>query len=129
VFDEDWKEVLRQHNNVPYIHTTDAASLQGLFSKRNGWDDDSVDDLVLDCVRVIKRHVAIPSLLPGEPRIVTLTIYLDDYKKAREKNPRMPNSVNEICTSESLGFVFRWGRKIGAEWYHLYFDQGEEFHG
>jgi hypothetical protein len=125
-FQEDWRKVLGQHNNVPYLHTTDAAHLQGSFSKRKGWDDDSVDDLILDCVRVIKRHLAMPSFVSGELRpglrVVTMTIYLEDYRNAREKNPKMPNSVSEICTSESLGFVFRWGRKIGADWYHLYFD-------
>ena len=132
-FQEDWIKVLGQHNNVPYLHTTDAAHLQGLFSTRKGWDNNSVDDLILDSVRVIRRHVAMPSFVSGEfmpgLRVVTMTIYLEDYRKTREKNPKMPNSVNEICTSECLGFVFRWGRKIGAESYHLYFDQGEDFYG
>ena len=132
-FQADWRKMLGQHNNAPYLHTTDAISLQDPFSKKNGWDVDCVDALILDCVRVIKRHVAMPSLVPGEfrpgLRVVTLTVYLEDYKKAREKNPKIPNSVNEICTSELLGFVFRWGRKIDADCYHLYFDQGEPFYG
>jgi hypothetical protein len=131
-FQEDWKKTLGQHD-VPFLHTTDAITLNAPFSLKDGWNDNSVDDLILDCVRVIKRHIAMPSLVPGEfrpgLRVVTMTIYLEDYKKAREKNPEMPNSVNEILTSELLGFVFRWGRRIGAEYYHLYFDQGEDFYG
>jgi hypothetical protein len=132
-FIADWKMVLESHNKVPYLHTTDAVTLNGPFSKKNGWNDALVDNLILDCVRAVKRHIAMPSLVPGEfrpgLRVVTMTIYLEDYKRAREKKPEMPNSVNEICTSEMLGFVFRWGRKIGAEWYHLYFDRSEDFYG
>jgi hypothetical protein len=131
-FQEDWKKTLDQHN-VPFLHTTDALTLNGPFSLKDGWTDNSVDNVILNCVRVIKRHIAMPSLVPGEfrpgLRVVTMTIYLEDYKKAREKKPEMPNSVNEICTSEMLGFVFRWGRKAGAEWYHLYFDRNEDFYG
>jgi hypothetical protein len=69
------------------------------------------------------------SILKAGLMVVTLTIPLSDYKRAREYNPKLPNSVTEICTSESLGYCFKWGRGIGAEWYELYFDQGEPFYG
>jgi hypothetical protein len=74
-----------------------------------------------------------PLLVDGEFRAglhaITMTIYLEDYKKAREDNPLLSNSVYELCTSEVLGFVFRWGQKVVAECHHLYFDQGEEYRG
>lgn len=131
-FIADWNDVLTRYN-VPYLHVTDALTFNGPFSWSKGWSDRLVDDFICDCVRVARRHAAMPSLVEGEfrggLRAVTMTIYLEDYKKAREANPLIPNSVYELCTSEVLGFVFRWGRKVGAEQHHLYFDQGEAFRG
>jgi hypothetical protein len=133
VFTSDWDKVLTKHNNTAFLHTTDAVSLQREFSKDNGWSKESVDALISDCVSVIAEHISIPGPFgniakPGL-HVVTLTIPLDDYRRARESDPRLPNSVAEICVSESLGFCFKWGRRIGAEFYQLYFDQGEPFFG
>ncbi len=127
-----WNEVLRKHN-AAFLHTTDAVSLQREFSRENGWSKESVDFFILDCVSVIAEHLSTPGAFghlakPGL-HIVTLTIPLDDYRRAKESNSKLPNSVTEICASESLGFCFRWGRRIGAQWHHLYFDQGEPFYG
>jgi len=58
-----------------------------------------------------------------------MTIFLEDYKRARAANSLLPNSVYDLCISEMLGFVFRWGGKVGAEQHHFYFDQGESFRG
>jgi hypothetical protein len=128
----DWNEMLTRYN-VPYLHVTDAVTLNKPFTVDRGWSDRLVDDFIVDCVRIAKRHAAMPSLVEGEVRVglraITMSIYLEDYKKVREVNPLLPNSVYELCTSEVLGFVFRWGRKMGAEWHHLYFDQGEDFRG
>lgn len=131
-FDSAWNEVLRTHN-APFLHTTDAVSLQQEFSRKEGWSRESVDFLISDCVAVIGEHLSTPGPVgniakPGL-HVVTLTIRLDDYRRARESNSNLPNSVTEICTSESLGFCFRWGRRIGAQDYHFYFDQGEPFYG
>lgn len=99
-----------------------------------------MDDLISDCVRVIERHLYIPKgkVDPALPfgdiakpglMVVTLTIPLDDYKRAQKNNPDLPNSVTEICATESLSFSFKWGRKIGTLRYELYFDQNEPFYG
>jgi len=131
-FIADWKEVLDRYD-APYLHVTDAATLNKPYSVDRGWSENLVDDLISDCVRAAKRHAAAPSLIDGELRpglrAVTMTIFLEDYKKARAQNPLLPNSVYELCTSEVLGFVFRWGRRVSAEWHHLYFDQGESYRG
>lgn len=128
----DWEEVLTRHD-APYLHVTDAVSLNGAFSMERGWSRDKVDDFICDCVSTAKRHAAMPSLAEGEfrpgLRAVTMSIYLEDYKQARDANPLLPNSVYEICVSEVLGFVFRWGRRVGAEQHDLYFDQGEDYRG
>jgi hypothetical protein len=131
-FESEWNEVLARHK-APFLHTTDAVSLQQEFSAKNGWTRESVGAFIIDCVAVIENHLSIPGPFgniakPGL-HIVTLTIPLDDYRRAKITDPKLPNSVTEICTSESLGFCFKWGRRIGAEEYHLYFDQGEPFYG
>lgn len=132
LFVVDWNEVLTLYD-VPYLHVTDAITLNRPYSVSKGWSDRLVDDFILDCVRIIKRHAAMPSLVEGEfregLRAVTMSIHLEDYKRARENNRLLPNSVYELCTSEILGFVFRWGRKVGAKSHHLYFDQGEAYRG
>jgi hypothetical protein len=136
-----WNEALVRHG-AKFLHTTDAIGLQKEFSKKKGWTDDRVDKLISDCVNVVAQHMVIPGkiLVPGpygerlnfiKPgvNITTLTIPLKDYRKARRVNPKMPNSVTEICATESLGFCFKWGKIIGADWYELFFDQGEPFFG
>jgi hypothetical protein len=60
---------------------------------------------------------------------VTLTISLEDWKRARGAIAKLPNAVTEICTTESLGFCFKRGKAIGAKSYQLYFDRGEPFFG
>ena len=132
-FEEDWKKVLREHR-APFLYTTDAVSLNGEFSKDKGWDKASVDNFISDCVKIIAKHIAIPLNVADTPArpgfyVVTLSIPLDDFIRARTANPELPNTVEEICATESLGFCFKWGKHIGAHWYNLYFDQGEPFFG
>jgi hypothetical protein len=126
-FNADWNDLL-EHYPAPPLHTKQAVSLKGEFSPENGWDRDRVDDFIISAVKVIRKHMGILSPELGL-HVTTLTIMLDDYRRARDVVPLLPNSVNEILTSETLGFCFRWGRSIGAEHFHLHFDQGEPFRG
>ncbi len=137
--ESDWKSVLSAHK-APFLHTTDAIGLQKEFSKDRGWTNDKVDSFIFGCVDVIAQHILIPGRLfiprsyfrsIGKPGLLpyTMTIRLDDYKKARARDPRLPVAVTEICASESLGMCFKWGRNIGMQRYELFFDQGEPFYG
>ena len=137
--ESEWNEALAAHG-AKFLHTTDAVCLQREFSPNTGWNNDKVDRLISDCVRVIDRHLYVPDgivspVLPfGDVAkaglmVVTLMIPLEDYKRAKKANPSLPNTVTEICTTESLAFCFKWGKKIGTRWYELYFDQGEPFYG
>ena len=121
-FNRAWKAILDAHGAIHGLHTTDAVALQGQFSKDKGWGRESVDALISDCVTVIARYIR-------SIRVVTLTIALDDYRRARKVNPYLPTAVSEICTTECVAFCFRQGNKIGAESFHLIFDQGEPFYG
>jgi len=116
-----WKLILDTHH-APFLHTTDAVSLKGEFDKAKGWDKASVDLFISDCVALIAQYI-------DRLFIVTLSVEFDDYRRARETLPSLPNAVSEICATESAGFCFKWGRSIGANWYQLYFDQGEPFFG
>ncbi len=127
-FENDWEANLVLHA-APFLHTTDAVSGQAEYS---GWDRVRVDAFVSGCVDVAKKHLGAANkdevLRPGLLAL-TLRIPLDDYRRARNENPHLPNSVREILLSEVLSFAFRWGRSISAEWHHLYFDQGESYYG
>jgi hypothetical protein len=107
-FNAGWNDLL-EHYPAPPLHTTYAATLNGDFRRQDGWDHDRVDDFIHNAVGVIAKHVAIP-IYPGKYvsglHVTTLTIFFDDYRRAREVVP-LPNSINEILTSETLGFCFR----------------------
>jgi hypothetical protein len=126
-FDVSWKNILDKHK-ASYLHTTDAVSLQNKFSTENGWSKETVDSLIMDCVGVIEKHIYIENVRQGLCP-VTITIPLDDYARAKQANDKLPNTAADICATESLSFVFKWGKYIGAESYELYFDQGEPFYG
>lgn len=136
-----WKEVLAKHK-APPLHTTDAIGLHAEFSAEKGWDHNRVDNFVSDCVGVVEKHMVLPGelIIPEGPgwrksiardgvNIFTFTIPIADYKRARQVVPMLPTSCTEICVSETLGLVFSWGRRIGAGFYELYFDQNEPFYG
>jgi hypothetical protein len=132
-FDPYWKKVLHDHR-APPLHTTDAVSLKRDFSEKKGWTGERVDALILDCVRLIAKHIAIPMEWPGmAPRqgifVTTLSIKPDDYRKARATLSMLPNSIADVLASESVGFCFKWGTHIGTHWWQFYFDQGEPFYG
>jgi hypothetical protein len=136
-----WNTVREEHK-APPLHTTDAIGLNKEFSRKKGWDHDKVDLFIDDCVNVIEKHIVVPGvfvpevsgrLIPSIARdglnIFTFTIPLEDYKRAREIVTLLPESCAEICVSECLGIVARWGTRIGAEAYELYFDRNEPFFG
>jgi len=132
-FDRDWNKVLYRHR-AGYLHTTDAVSLRNDFKKEKGWTVRRVDSFIGDCVGVIERHMMIPDGVLGKrPKEglypVTLTILFDDWVRAVKTLPDLPNSIEELCATESLGFVLRWGKHIGTKKYELHFDRGEKFYG
>lgn len=58
-----------------------------------------------------------------------MTIPLDDFRRARDEVENFPNAISELCASETLGFVLRYGKRLGVEGYQLYFDRSEPFCG
>ena len=121
-------------HRVDYLHTTDAVSLRNDFAKEKGWSKTRVDAFIGDCVDVIGRQINIPDGVPGRrPREglypVTLTIPFDDWIRAKKTLPELPDTIEELCATESFSFALKWGRYIGAKKYQAYFDRGEHFYG
>lgn len=132
-FETDWRKVLYRHH-ADYLHTTDAVSLQNDFAKENGWTERRVDSFLGDCVTTIGKHMFVPDGVRGRlPRTglwpITLTIPFDDWLRAKRAVPDLPDTIEEICATESFSFAVRWGGHIEARKYELYFDRGESFYG
>lgn len=132
-FDTEWRKILYRHR-ADYLHTTDAVSLQNDFAKEKGWNKTRVDSFIGDCVGVIRGQIAILPEVPGKrARMglfpITLTIPFDDWLRAKNTVPELPETIEEICATESVSFALKWGRYIGAKKYEFYFDRGEQFHG
>ena len=133
-----WKQVIADHK-APPLHTTNAYALQKEFK---GWTNEKVNDYISACVDVLEGSLAQPGkiLVPTAsgylPNIVktglngiTMTIPLDDFRRARDKVENFPNAISELCASETLGFVLRYGKRLGVEGYRLHFDRNEPFYG
>jgi hypothetical protein len=133
-----WRQVIADHK-APPLHTTNAYALQKEFK---GWTNEKVNDYISACVDVQQGSLAQPGkiLVPTEsgylPNIVktglngiTMTIPLDDFRRARDEVENFPNAISELCASETLGFVLRYGKRLGVVGYQLYFDRNEPFCG
>jgi hypothetical protein len=132
-FDPAWNKILYKHG-ADFLHTTDAVSLQNEFSKDNGWDKTRVDALIWDCVDVIEKQIVIPEGVPGRRSktglfAITLTIPFADWVRAKIAVPELPETIEELCATESLSFALRWGMRIGTQKYQLFYDRGENLYG
>jgi hypothetical protein len=136
-----WKRVIAKHG-APPLHTTDANALQKEFASKKGWTNEKVNAYISALVDVLEDSLAQPGriLVPTAsgylPNIVktglngvTMTIPVNDFRRAREVVADFPNTISELCASETLGFVLRYGRRLGVEGYQLYFDRNEPFCG
>jgi hypothetical protein len=124
-FEEDWKKALKRHD-APWLHTTDAVSLNGPFASEKGWDRARRDEFLSDCVTVINSHAAKSGVREGlVPHVITIS--LKDFLRARETNPELPKDVTEICATQAAGFALRQGFTYEAHFFHFYFDQNESF--
>jgi hypothetical protein len=69
---------------------------------------------------------------PGRVGLVpcTVTVVLKDFLRARAYKPEIPQTATEICATSALYRCLEWGTDImQADFYHLFFDQGEPFRG
>jgi hypothetical protein len=133
-FEREWRAVLTKHH-ADFLHVTDAIGFQRNFSREKGWNERKRDAFIRDCVKAYGRHVARP--VSGRYPIGhfglfshTVTIPLKEYVRARNENPEVPKSANEICAAQSVNMVLDWAIKVvKVEHVELIFDQREPFKG
>ena len=124
-FNREWRHVLNKHR-ATCLHVTDAIAQKNDF--RNGWNSRRRDALIMDCVKLIGRHIARPIRYndPGRLGLYphSITIKLAEFIKARQDNPDVPSSANEVCATQAVFDCMKWGFDgLGAQNIHLYFDQ------
>lgn len=126
-FENDWNEFLRIQD-APPLHTTDAVTGNGEFSRTKGWNKDRRELFLSECVDVIEKHLIRP---PGKrhgliPYVFSLV--LKDFVEFSAANPDLiSNDASEVCSTQAVTRVVLQGRKIGANFFHLVFDQNEPF--
>jgi hypothetical protein len=126
-FDRDWKAALATHH-APWLHTTDALTLNKPFTKQNGWDKERVHAFISACTLVAENHLAVPLRKDGlVPHVVT--IVLKDFIRAREANQEVPKDATTLCATQSVATVLARAAGMGAHFVYLTFDQNEPFMG
>jgi hypothetical protein len=129
-FERQWNKQLIKHG-APWLHTTDAVGLTGVFSKRKGWNETNVEKFIEDCVTVIERCATVRTGKEATYRglrPITITVLLKDFKRAVQALPEL-GTVEHLCAIQSAGFVFGYGLHCGSTRFQLFFDQGEHFYG
>jgi len=126
-FEADWASNLAAHH-AHWLHTTDALALKDPFTEAKGWNKVKVDAFISDCVGVIERHLIIPNFdnpkKPASPGLFphVVSVALSDFVKARNVNPDVPNTAEEVCAVQSIFLVLERGRALGTHFYRLIFD-------
>lgn len=134
-FERRWKRILADHG-APFLHTSDAVSLNKPFAKEDGWTKEKVDHLVTDCVSAMKACAAVrrESMLTYcyyGLRPVTVSVVLGDYKRASREIPLLHTSapVEQICAIEAAVACTYYGHIGKSEKYQFFLDQNEPFYG
>ena len=130
--ERQWTDVLA-HHKIGYMHMAEAMSLNGSYSKENGWDEAKVQNLLHDLVGVMESFKRRP--VTG----VSCTVVLSDYLSARRTFADLP-PVENLCMTQCMGVALIWYgtlprystdgySKLPSECADLYFDRGEPFYG
>jgi len=133
-FEREWKATLKTHN-APWLHTTDALTMNDPYTTENGWDAHKVQAFLSGCIGTIENHLVVPNIedrtKEGKYGLVphVVSIVLKDFIRARDANADMPRAVEELCVTQSVATVFARGDALGADFYYLTFDQNEPFMG
>jgi hypothetical protein len=121
-----WIPNLKKHG-APYLHTTDAISLEGAYKS---WTNGQVNAFIQDCSNIMRdsalAHVAgrLVGLVP-----CTVTVVLKDFKRVQSEIPSGPQDATEVLATQSLGRMIEAGRWMEADFYYLYFDRNEPYRG
>ena len=126
-FERRWKKVLENHG-APWLHTTDAVSLQGPFKE---WDAGRVNAFISDCVTVMERCAAVRlgrKIVHSALRPVTISVVLRDFKRALQKIPLL-GCPEHLCAIQAAACCLTYGKWLEYDKYQFFFDQNEPFYG
>lgn len=93
--EKQWNEALALYG-TNYMHMAEAITLNGAYSRANGWDEARVRDLIQCLIKVMRSFRGVP--ICG----ISCTVILSDYLAAWEKVPNLP-PVENICTTQCMG--------------------------
>jgi hypothetical protein len=129
-FEADWRAVLKKHN-AEYLHTTDLVAGDKPYSNREGWSDIKRTAFISDCVKLIDECVVIQRPDKKRRGLVpyAVTVYLEDYIRARDDNSELPHDLTEIMSVQVVDRCLDLGRRMGVDFFHLFFDQNEPYMG
>jgi hypothetical protein len=131
-FTEQWDRVLTTHR-AKFLHTTDAVALRNEFAVSKGWNRESVDLFISECVSVIEkcattrdRDTDLFTYIGLRP--VTVSVILKDFLQALKKFPKL-GSPEHLCAINAVAFCTAWGLFTKYRKFQWFFDQGERFYG
>ena len=120
-FEDDWRAVLWDRGQAPYMHMKEAMSLKGAFE---GWSKAQRDHLFHGLQTLLMMYA-------DERRfsVFTCTIDLQAHTRHRSMNPVRPE---HICADQVFRCVLRWYRDLPEPILapmELFFDRNEKFKG
>jgi len=119
-FDADWRFILRERGNAPYLHMKEAMPLTGPFAD---WDEANRDALVQGCRDLLVIYSARPQF-----RIFTCVVDLAAHSRwAKEKHMSSPEALSVwIVFQQMMGWYSGFKEPL-VEPLDLYFDRGERY--
>jgi len=114
-FDEDWKALLEAHD-LKCFHMTDAMTLNGIFSREKGWDEQKVSHLITEIITVLNKHQN------RGMQFRCSTVVRADYGRAKKEHTNL-RPIPAICANYTVGGL----RVPKGEDVILYFDRDEDF--
>jgi len=126
-FGPRWNEVLARYG-IDRFRMSDAQALKGTFSRKKGWTEELVRDIVKDLWNVIGQFRACERFQSGTNLFASsCSVVREGYDRAKKENQRL-RSLEAIC----LNFCFNvMPRDIDSDKHHpeisLVFDASEQF--
>jgi hypothetical protein len=135
-FERLWKANLLKHK-VAYLHTTDALSFRGIYTKwwnPNNRDGSAAirDAFLADCAKIIADCALQPSDKPEKLRetLVPMSVTIDllDFKRAQQQ-PSGPQDATQILATQALSHAVVCAKIFRSHFIELFFDRNEPYRG
>ena len=116
-----WRQVCKDHGDVPFIHMTDLWTCNGIYK---GWDQDQRDNL-------IQGLMAMWAPFMDYPNLQQFTCQVDLAAYERWKRKRNLPAPSRLCTRIAFPQMVEWFYKptqnVFVDVVDVFFDQNEPF--